>query len=567
MKINFKKCISILAVFSALFFVSCGGEDTKPKALVDVDDDPTTGPVATPSSPDKIDFKYNRITIAGSSITWGKGNMGEGSYVGEVEKYLREEVATTLIPAEGEEIEDSMAYKGKLYKYGAGTEISGTLKGDKISVVFAKERGSAGAKVELWVDGVLQEGVLDTKGEEVKSDEECFTENKKTFDLGRAHTFNHNVTASGSGFVNTGGYHDGTFPFGDDDWAIIRKRAGEEVHHFITFKNTQMADFCVSYDYGENIKPVKSSVDNLGREMGTDLESRYGDNQAGDTTRVKEGLDFRQNDTRAVKTWNLGLGNYGNHNFILKVTEGELLLNFITNHMYFFQNAGIGGAQAKDLLEKTVGNARTTKQITAFKPDLFILESSTNDAANGTNEWIEDRDNREFTSLASNKIKLANTIDSIRVGDVVVMGDYNGDINSVAAGIVSAVNGDELTLTSNVPSDIRNFYKIKRISKWEDNVKAVVSEVKSGILHSVKVGIATCGVPDLTTRKLMGYTEKGKLMAKQNGWMFFDFFQKTLEVESGKDTGKKWSFGDNTHPNDNGNRLFGEAIKEVLSKN
>ncbi len=567
MKINFKRYIYILAIFSALFFIGCG--DTKVKAPVDTDGDPTTGPIVTPSDPDKIDFKYNRITIAGSSITWGKGNMGEGSYFGEVEKYLRDEVATTLIPDEGEEISDPMAYKGKLYKYGAGTEISGTLEGDKISVVFAKERGSAGAKVELWVDGVLQEGVLDTKGEEVKSFTKNFSANgsTKSFDLGMAHTFNHSVGGYGGGFINTAGY--GEFTFGSYGWAIIRKEVEDGVHHFITFKDAPSSNFSVSYKYGKNIKPVKSSVDNTQQNIGTPIESTYGElssTSLSEDLNPKRGLDFRQTDISAVKTWNLD--SYGDHNFTLKVTNGEFLLNFITNHMYFFQNAGIGGAEAKDLLEKSAGNnARTTNQITAFKPDLFILESSTNDAANGTNEWIESRDNREFTLVASNKIKLANTIDSIRAGDIVVMGDYDGDINSVAAGIVSAVNGDELTLVSNVPSDIRNFYKIKRISKWENSVEEVINEVKSGISHKVKVGIATCGVPNLRERQLMGYTEKGKLMAKQNGWMFFDFFQKILAVEPGIDVDKKWSFGDNTHPNDNGNRLFGKAIKEVLSKN
>ncbi len=553
------------AVVSTLFLQGCGSEknlstnsdtnktNSPSPETSSSNPNPIVGPVTTPNDPDKINFRYNRITVAGSSITWGKGNLGEGSYVGEVEKYLRQEVATTLIPKDGEEIDDPMTYGGKLYKYSTGDEISGTLEGDKISVVFAKERGSSGAKVELWVDGVLQKGLLDTKGEEIKSDRKCFTENKKTFDLGRAHTFNHDVTVGNNGFVNTKGYHDGDFSFGTYDWAIIRKRAGEEVHHFITFKNTQVVNFCVSYDYGENIKPVKSSVDNVEREIGSQIESRYGDNQIGDTTRVKEGLDFRENDPRAVKTWKLD--SYGKHNFTIKVKDGEFLLNFITNHMYFFQNAGIGGAEAKDLLEKVSGNSRTTKQIIAFKPDLFILESSTNDAANGTNEWIEDGDNKEFTLLSPNKIKLANTV-SVRVGDVVVMGDYDGDISSVAAGIVSAVNGDELTLVSNVPTHITRLYKIKRISKWEDSVKRVIAEVKNGINHDVKVGIATSGVPDLTARKLMGYREKGRLMAKQNGWMFFDFFQKTL--------GEQWS-GDNTHPNAKGNELFGEAIKEVLS--
>ena len=58
-------------------------------------------------------------------------------------------------------------------------------------------------------------------------------------------------------------------------------------------------------------------------------------------------------------------------------------------------------------------------------------------------------------------------------------------------------------------------------------------------------------------------------MANANGWMFYDFFNKVKAFNPGIDNNSnpnnRWSFGDNTHPNEeNGYRLFGEAVTDVL---
>lgn len=62
----------------------------------------------------------------------------------------------------------------------------------------------------------------------------------------------------------------------------------------------------------------------------------------------------------------------------------------------------------------------------------------------------------------------------------------------------------------------------------------------------------------------MGYREKGKILAQKNGWMFYDFFGKVLSFEAGIDSSTRWSNGDNTHPRNEGYRLFGEAVTDVL---
>ncbi len=471
MKINFKRSMSILAISSVFFFQGCGGGGGAST--------PTTPPAGNePVGGTDGKYKYDRVSIAGSSITWGAGYLGESSYVGEVEKYLREDVADTVGPDElpnpNEIINEIMSYQGKLYRYNQNTEISGSIIGDSISIVFASSD----------VDTVVE------------------------------------MIADGNSL--------GTY----------------------TIKSN------------ENIKPVK----------------RYPDIGVN---------SFRETDSRSVKEWTLGDNNNENHTYTLKVKEGSLLLNYITNHMYHFQNAGIGGYAASTFLLN--GTQTTTQEIRDFNPDLFLFESSTNDAqtwagenANSTNNWIIENP-VDFTIPASDQIQLANPV-TVQAGDVVVMGTYNGDIRNLAVGIVKINSTSNIvTLTENAPTDIATKCKIKRITTWENNVKEVISRVTSNVSKSVVVGIGTSGVPnydptytvpyvdedgvtqnDFVARRLMGYKEKGKILAAENGWMFFDFFGKILEFEPGIDSTSSWSNGDNTHPRNEGYRLFGEAVTDVL---
>jgi len=467
MKINFKKSMYVLTISSALFFQGCGSGGTSAGNNDDNDKEDQLPAGKT--------FKYNRISIAGSSITWGKGYLGEKSYVGEVIKYFREDVADSIGPGElptpASTISDLMSYKGELYVYNAGSVISGKLKASEdVSIVFAGS--GVDTVVEMEVDG----------------------------------------------------------------------------------------NVCGSYTIQGSFKPVKViSPDN-------DVDSVTGNVRS-----------FRETEPRSVAKICKNLENR-EHDFNLTVKSGKLHLNFITNHMYYFQNAGIGGYAASTILgEPAWFPDTTTDEIVDFDPDLFIFESSTNDAgtwaweqaniAATTNEWIL-RNSTDFSlGTSSKKIQLASPV-SVQAGDVVVMGTYTGNIGSVAVAIVAQnSNSKTITLTTDVPDHIAPKCVIKRISKWETNVQTVIDRVTSG--RNVQVGIGTCGVPNLDQRKLMGYREKGKIMADENGWMFFDFFNKVKAFNSGVDnspnSASRWSYGDNTHPNEeNGYRLFGEAITDVL---
>jgi lysophospholipase L1-like esterase len=577
MKINLKTDIYILAI-SSILFLGCGGgdmtssSDTNQQSQNNKSQTQNQRYESQVQSQTPSKYKYNRISIAGSSVTWGNGLMGVGDYIGPVKKYLRESVATTIMPNQlnnsGVLINDPLSYKTQLFKYNAGSELSGTLDGDEISIVFAAQRGSEDVIVEMIVDNKSL-GEKTIKSNPIKSDSITFNGdgNTKSFDLGRSHTFNHSVSGYGAGFIVEGWLDlmtvDDPLPFTIDfdkkgaDWAVVRKVAGKEVHHFITFKDAPNGNFTVNYDYGVNIRPIMSSMDNIQLEIGSKLESAYGDKWMSLTNDLKptEGLDFRQNSDKAVKTWKIP--NDGQHTFKLKVKSGKLILNFITNHMYYFQNAGIGGSSAYSLARGT-HKSSSTDQIREFNPDLFIFESSVNDVTSSvnSNNWLEQ--DIGFTDISTNKIKIQNATSSILPGDVVVMGEYNGDINNIAVGIVSNWNSTTktITFTTNVITSTNKICDIKRINTWENDVKTVIEKVTSNINHNLQVGIATCGVPDLDHKRLMGFTEKGKMMAQANNWMFFDFFAKTLRED--------WSTGDNVHLNTRGYDLFSEAITDII---
>ena len=444
-------------------------------------------------------FLFNKISIAGSSITHGniensanngEGYLGELSYVGQVEKYFRENIADTVNPDEltgaDDEIPNPMCYLGKMKVYYAGSETSGKLAAsDEIAIVFGGSSDTT--RIQLDVDG------------------ESFTY---------------------------------TIPKG-------------------------------SY------LPVKKTYDD---------------------TNVHFYKAFRENNPQAVHTWQLKSDKP--HTFHLKVLSGELHLNFITNHMYYFQNAGVGGYEAKDFLNTTRDHSNL-KDIIAFDPDLFIFESSTNDAKTwekdhdqtdgeeSTNKWIVE-DPVSFSSQGKT-ITVRHSV-NVHKGDVVVMGEYNGDIQNMVTGIVASdSNGKDISLfkivsyagqkateVSSIPQNIVKKCRIKSISVWEERVRNVVQQLKNGVGHTVTIGIGTSGVPNYydpyihpeysnAARRLLGYREKGKMLAAENGWVFADFFQKTLKIEPGVDSEHKWSYGDNTHPNEQGRVLFGQAIIEAMS--
>ncbi len=572
------------------------------------------GSTASSGSYNHLDeIKHIRISVAGSSITSGDNTLiGEDSYVGQVEKYLREELATTLMPSQLHSNtlpdiyeDESMCYRGILAKYkGTGTTISGELDGDELSLAYAKERGNLGASViELYIDDVLYD-TFSTYDERVAVKMYSLTfesdHKKRYFDLGHAFTYDHKVYVNGrrqKGHINYEfngkrgkDQNDGITPsFDGDDYMIIRKLSEKgEVHHFLLFrKPPRSGEVKISFWAGESIKPGKSTVANLKMQIGSGLESPFGEGSraydAAKKENIASGLDFRQTDERAVKTWIFNKKKKRNFTFKISAldrraegSEAEFFINFVTNRMHYVQNAGIGGFTASDFLQK--GTLTSIEQIIAFQPNVFILESGTNDAnyldnIPTTNQWLA-RDKRDFR-LEPHKV-VFNDFDpdnKPQRGDILVFGEYQDRIDNVAVRVIEKWSDAEKTAYFDKAIENVGFYQslcqVKRIAQWEENVENIINKVQNGVSYPILLAIATGGVPNLQERHMAGYHEKGIMFAKRLDIKYIDFYKKTYAFNGGlKERGlpveERWSYGDNTHPNPNGRYLFAETVIETL---
>ncbi|HDY7840623.1 TPA: hypothetical protein RQK35_003361 [Vibrio vulnificus] len=542
-----------------------------------------------------------RLACMGSSITWGSGYVGQSSYVGAVEDYLRNEVASTIL---GEQLgyavrlSEPMQYKGSVaYLEGKDTTTEFTLQGDEVSLALCKERGNEHAAiVELWVNDKLCERFS-------TYNDEPFAEgvvkswmadgSTRSWDLGVPFTFNHQVKRNGQvlkGGINSGGYG-GSWPDGWE-YMIVRKTkesgVEHEITHWLTFKTNQAKDALVecTFDHGESIKPMCSTVGNLGKELGSGIESTYGDgNIAYDPANpvgLSSGLDFRYTDDRAiisakfptVRALNAKLVIIGSDPRVNSPAAPRLYLNFVTNKMHHIMNAGIGGFKASNYLS-SYASLKSHYKVSQWKPTHISMESCTNDDW-GTNEylcwtdvtmsqaqlfdvdsllWLQNiQSNPDGSYLVSDSrigyeeigpfhvvLKSDTTqIGDIQPGDVVTFGRWKGDNRSMVVRLVKTWDaasrriewGTELRLDDfgwkmDSISDIETI-QVRSLKQWGANVESVINYLKDANPNA-HLSIGTSGVPNMRCRRLEGYADYGKHVAKQLDVAFIDYYKVTRE--------------------------------------
>ncbi len=360
----------------------------------------------------------------------------------------------------------------------------------------------------------------------------------------------------------------------------------ERVTHWLTIRTALPSGSSIrcQFDAGETIKPVKSSVGNVARGVGSELESTYGDgNVAYDPANpvgLSSGLDFRETDARGVLGWSFS--RFAKRRFTLKVIGRDprvqsssetpaLFLNFATSRMHHIQNAGIGGFRADSFL-KPYGSLTSHFNVSAFNPDLILIESCTNDdwATNEYHAWTEHqwdkttlfnidsqlflqdiqkvgetyhvKDSRlDIESITPFSMVLSSQADinNVVVGDFAVIGDYKGDNSQVTVRIITGVDiasrtvswGRELK-TSEVSyiqalSDLK-VAQIRGVPKWAANVREVISRMQVNN-PDAKLIIATGGVPNLRVRRLEGYREIARELARTEQHGFVDFYGHTCD--------------------------------------
>src|SRR5690606_34662702 len=294
----------------------------------------------------------------------------------------------------------------------------------------------------------------------------------------RPFTYGHSVTVNGVAQVVTHNSSQGTgfsIP-ANSDCAIIRGTGigldgKPSVVHWLWFKNPPAAgaNISVSFNFGETIFYEKTTIGQLANNAN---ECPYGDGTTSfDPTQpsaIGTGLDFRQTDDRAVKTYRFLENKERTVRIEIKGNYGDatgtpyFIFNFATNRYFHFQNAGIGGWDLWDL-DRTLSQdyLRGWQRVVQFNPDKLVIETTPND------DWIvkghriyQSKNNISLTELRAIKnlplrhiqynagtddynisrwrgTITAITVDSVtfsatedttpEVGDVVMIGQYWGN--------------------------------------------------------------------------------------------------------------------------------------------
>lgn len=452
-----------------------------------------------------------RVSVAGSSITWGDGWLGQGSYVGQVEDYLRNTLATTLhgayfsLDGTTEVIENELLYKGKATLLsGVSSSASFEMYGDEISFCIPKERVNDGASiVDLYVDGTLHDTFSTYNNSSYhKTTQKRFSGDGHTlkFDLGEAFTYNHTLKIDGVAVDVRMNYSPENISAYENETATLIVRTlsegnrGAEVHHFLYFKTPPEngTNIVLNFSAGESIMYTKSTVGQINKEISSRNESSYGDGNTSfdpaNPNSFSSGLDFRQTDERSIHTWKFNSLKNRTFKLIIKSLDKrapnnstpKCYLNFATNRMHKIQNAGIGGWDTYNFLNDK--ELKGLDDILRFQPDIMILESSTND------DWYshENKAYKTDTGLTKDTIKNSETVFfynsveskpdnnytvqdtrinitdiseytatlestngefNIEKGDIITLGDYKNDIRRLVSRRVSAWDLTTYTVT------------------------------------------------------------------------------------------------------------------------
>ncbi|TEA79846.1 hypothetical protein [Allopusillimonas ginsengisoli] len=543
-----------------------------------------------------------RVALAGSSITWGSGYLGQGSYVFGVEDFLRNQMAQTVHAADMT-LSGSFAphlnsshYKGSAIRLsGVGSQAQFDLTGDECSLVLPRERGNADACVaELYVDDVLfdtfdvfnglpyQEGIVKSftgDGSQLK------------FDLGQCWTFDHVVTVGGvtkTGSVNTGGSGAG-IPSGSD-YSIIRQMVmvGDvpQVHHVLWFAAAPVGEVVATFSAGESIQYMRSFLGNAGKGLDTSLENPYGDGRVAydpaNPSSLSSGLGFRQSDDRAVKSWRFSSSK--KRTFRIKImglsvhatgATPRLWINFATNRMHHIQNAGIGGWEAKELLQST--DLNSIKYVNKFRPDIALLEFCTNDDNAGvhlpkawvtktgqTDAWVRAVESAKYLkkvtyvsadnyTVEDERLPVAAitehsaTLDmtggtfNIEAGDVIIFGDFRLDNRRQAVRIVTdwdadtgvvswgkALQESDLIYIESLQDLVGSTVRVRNAPTFLGHMRDLTASLRAEN-PDVQVIYGTGGIPNDYVRRLVGYREMVNALTRDQKAGFADFYGQTLE--------------------------------------
>jgi len=513
------------------------------------------------------------IVIAGSSITWGKGNLCD-SFSGKVLEYILTELSTACMsdqmkyPQNSEKFLNPNQYKGqgrRIDKLNSKVEFD--LTGDEIAICQSIMRTSDFGVMQVKADGVVI-GRFTNHNPTIGQETQDFTGtgSEVQFLLNHTSTYRHEVKVNGkllSGKIFDGEYGDG-MP-GGIDYLIIRKfDQDQKPKHCLWFREAPLngAKITVNYKFGKVIMFEGSTVGQTTSDEKN--ESNYGDGGSSAKVSLSYGMEFRYIDKQAF--WIHEFTEKKSRHIEIEIVDGVnpyFVINYASNRYHDFMNAGIGGWSLNKVLDHD-GINDYENFTSIFQPDVIVCEYATNDdwefgqrkvwrtLTGLTEKEVKDLWTLELDSISYQKSTdnysarvctgLISDIDefslsspqivgtTIAKGDIIRIGDYHGDNRQVTCREISSVNlakGQVFWLSPINPKRVLNVgtlsdlkgkeCSVRDLSVYQQKYELFIENLRQ-TAPNAKILITQPGLSNYRLRQLWGYDMiHRKLAAKYPG--------------------------------------------------
>ena len=401
-----------------------------------------------------LPMPISNIIMSGSSITWGDGRI-DGSFVGYLDKYLKNNIATTILSddivysKDTDVVTNDLMYESMGRKIvGVGAKIEFDLYGDEVAICQMIERTNDFGVFNLKADGKII-GTYNNKNYLRDNIETFDGSNLKSVMLKFPCTFGHNITINDSVKLtkikyNEAGYG-GSTTIPDDTEALIYRGLNSNGNpvHIIAFNDSlgSINKVQVEYKYGKIIAHERSTVGQT--EDGNTNESRFGkgsisyDPANPSLGSLSSGMEFRAIDNRSFIRYVFDSAK--TRHFELEIIDGNnpyFIVNFVTNRYFNLMNAGIGGWSVKHLMDNNKVNDYT-QFYKWFYPDILFQESATNDDWENTIRRI----NRNIGKISKSELSI---LPSLEISKIVYDDRTDTYEVTMATGLISDITPNSL---------------------------------------------------------------------------------------------------------------------------
>lgn len=433
------------------------------------------------------------IVLAGSSITWGDGNLSD-RFSGEVLDYIMTELSSVVsceqmgYPLGSEKFLNPKQYKGigrKIIQPHSKVEFD--LYGDEIVVCQSILRTSDYGIIQVRADGEVI-GKFANQNPTTGQESQLFKGDgqRQKFKLNHPCTYSHEVKVNGK--LQQGGIYSGGYSRKAPEnkgYLVIRKfDEYQKPVHYIWFNETpgKGAEISVKYSYGKVIMFEGSSVGQTGSDEVN--ESNYGEGvksfDPANPAILSSGMEFRFIDKNAF--WIHKFTENKKRHFEIEIIGGShpyFIINYASNRYHDFMNAGIGGWSLAELLDNDSIND-SNGFLRYFLPDVIVNESATNDDW----EFGARKLKRKLTGLTEKQVKdlWALELDSIVYNEKTL--DYTV---RVTTGLISGIDEFSLICPQVVGSNVKKGDIVRIGNYYGDNRQVVCREIVSADLHTGKI--------------------------------------------------------------------------------